>query len=256
MKLVLPFLSALAAWPTFVSGTAPDCEALAASAGLDAGIPDGLLPAIARMEAGHSFAGEPRHAWPWTLNEGGQSHYFETRQEALAYLEAAVGRGVTNIDVGCMQINYHWHHDNFSSLDAMLDPAGNTLYGAEFLAELNRRLGSWDEAVAHYHSSDDARGQSYQIAVSDILENLTTGVDNFDQVVGFMTGRSRPLIDLSETVTTYLRQGNPHLDAGSVEFAEFGGFSPEVVLLLPHEVSPRLERDWSKIEAFREILAN
>lgn len=260
MKFVLPILSLLAALPSFASGTVADCEALAARAGHEAGIPTGLLPAIARMESGHSFRGEPRRAWPWTLNEGGQSHYFESQYEALTYLQSAIDRGVTNIDVGCMQINYRWHYDNFASLDAMLDPEGNTQYGAEFLAELNRRLGSWDHAVARYHSADASQGQSYQIAVADIFKTLTHGVWEFDgpqaMTVGFMTAHNRPLVDLGQTVSSYLEQGFHDLEAAATHDSTFVDFRPVTVLLLPHEVSPRLERDWSKIETFRAMLSD
>ncbi|MEE3317500.1 MAG: transglycosylase SLT domain-containing protein, partial [Pseudomonadota bacterium] len=135
-------------WTTFTPAHAsvPDCEALARTAGLETDLPWELLPAIARVESGIDMGNGARTAWPWTLNEGGQSRYFKTREEALAYLKDAVARGVTNIDVGCMQINYRWHGDKFRTLADMLDPEQNTAYGAMYLSNLNRHLDDWAAA--------------------------------------------------------------------------------------------------------------
>lgn len=139
---------------------APDCEALAEAAGRRAGLPAGLLPAIARVESARRHAGEVR-AWPWTLNEAGEGMYFETRQAALDHLRAARQRGVTNIDVGCMQINFHWHGARFTSLETMLDPDANTAYAAAFLRRLRARHGSWRAAAAAYHSTTPTYARRY-----------------------------------------------------------------------------------------------
>jgi hypothetical protein len=161
---------ALTALP--VAANLPDCEALAARAAAAAGIPDGLLPSIARVESGRGQGKKGRRAWPWTLNQGGKGMYFETREEAMAYLTAAVARGVKNIDVGCMQINYRWHGDQFPSLEAMMDPVSNTAYAARFLTELRQRLGSWDEATGNYHSADPRRSRNYQALVARVLAKM------------------------------------------------------------------------------------
>ena len=39
--------------------------------------------------------------------------------------------GVTNIDVGCMQLNYRWHNKFFSNLSEMINPIKNVDYGAK-----------------------------------------------------------------------------------------------------------------------------
>jgi hypothetical protein len=146
----------------------PDCAALAEAAGREAGLPAGLLPAIARVESLRRHAGEVR-AWPWTLNEEGEGLYFDTRQAALDRLRAARRRGVTNIDVGCMQINFHWHGDAFASLEAMLDPVENTAYAAAFLQRLRARHGSWRAAAAAYHSTTPTHARRYLARLEDTL---------------------------------------------------------------------------------------
>ena len=138
----------------------PNCEGMAAEVGRRAGLPEGYLPAISRIESGRQID-NTRKAWPWTLNHSGKGLYFETRAEALAYLKKATQKGRTNIDVGCMQINHYWHGHQFSSLEQMMEPARNIEYAASYLKELYGRHGSWVEAVKHYHSPDDARGARY-----------------------------------------------------------------------------------------------
>ena len=167
---------ALAAAPTFAAPTAPavDCESLATAAGRAAGLPDGLLPAIARIESGRSQRGTMR-AWPWTLNHAGQGLYFDTPAEALAYLRRATAGGRTNIDVGCMQINHYWHGQAFENLSAMLDPVTNVSYAVQYLTKLHARHGSWAEAVRRYHSPDPDRGKRYLARFSDARAQILTG---------------------------------------------------------------------------------
>ncbi|PLL12115.1 lytic transglycosylase domain-containing protein [Tabrizicola sp. TH137] len=140
---------------------AQDCARLAHEAGVEAGLPDGLLPAISLVEAGRGTGNGGIAPWPWTLNEGGKGMYFDTREEALAYLAEALARGVTNIDIGCMQLNWKWHSAGFASPEEMIDPVRNTRYAARFMTELHARLGSWEVAASAYHSTDPERGRRY-----------------------------------------------------------------------------------------------
>lgn len=135
---------------------ATTCEALAAKAARRHGIPKGLLRAIARTESGRA-----QGAWPWTANVRGRGHYFDTRQEALTHLEPLLRRGEQSFDVGCMQLNYRWHGQNFATLDEMIDPARNTEYAARYLKTLHDETGSWDRATRYYHSRTPERGRAY-----------------------------------------------------------------------------------------------
>ena len=156
-----PILALVLSLALLVPGraAAQDCAGLAAQAGAEAGLPEGLLPAIALVESGRGTGRGGIAPWPWTLNQGGKGMYFDTREEALAYLKQAVAEGVTNIDVGCMQLNWKWHAAGFASPEDMIDPARNTRYAARFMVELYNRLGSWDTAAAAYHSTTPDRGQ-------------------------------------------------------------------------------------------------
>lgn len=155
------------------AGGAPDCEALAEVAARAEGIPDGVLAAIARVESGRRVGAVVR-AWPWTLNQGGAGSYHETRQEALDTLAGALAAGRTNVDVGCMQLNWRWHAAAFPDAETMIDPAANTTYAARFLRDLHDRHGDWKVAIAHYHSADPARGAVYAEKVDRALAGLGT----------------------------------------------------------------------------------
>lgn len=67
-----------------------------------------------------------------------------------------------NIDVGCMQVNLHYHPNAFDSLDTAFDPAANARYAAELFSKLRKRNRSITRAVAHYHSTTRARNVPYK----------------------------------------------------------------------------------------------
>ena len=155
-----------------VMTTAPDCARLAADAGASEGLPDGLLAAISLVETGKGDGQGGRMPWPWTLNQGGDSHYLDSAQEALAKLDDILATGTTNVDVGCMQLNWKWHSKAFASRADLIDPVQNTAYAARFLKELHNQLGSWELATAAYHSTDPDRGQAYVAKVAAAHETV------------------------------------------------------------------------------------
>ena len=134
--------------------TGDTCAAAVAQAERRQAIPAHLLSAISHAESGRWDAGEQATiAWPWTVKAEGTGYFLPDRAAAIAKVEALRKRGVSSIDVGCMQINLHYHADAFTDLDAAFDPATNTAYAAGFLADLKRETGSWTEAAARYHSA-------------------------------------------------------------------------------------------------------
>lgn len=140
---------------------APDCEALAERAAAAEGIPVGLMAAVARVESGRGDGNGGRRAWPWTLNAGGEGSFHATEKAALQRLQALLATGTTNVDLGCMQLNWRWHGGAFPDAATMMDPVANTRYAARFLRRLRDESGSWAAAVALYHSRDPGRGTAY-----------------------------------------------------------------------------------------------
>lgn len=146
---------------TVAAAAAPDCEALAETAAAALGLPSGLMAAVARVESGRAAADGTRRAWPWTLNAGGEGSFHPTAAAALDRLAGLLADGRTNVDLGCMQLNWRWHGNAFPDAATMLDPVANTQYAAGFLHRLFAETGDWETAVALYHSRDPGRGEAY-----------------------------------------------------------------------------------------------
>lgn len=141
---------AAAATPTAPPGA---CEPAITAAERATGTAPGLLRAIGLVESGRRDprTGE-RRPWPWTVSAEGVGTYYESRSAAVAAVEALRDRGVTSIDVGCMQVNLFYHPTAFATLDDAFDPAINARYAARFLRSLHARLDDWPAAAAAYHS--------------------------------------------------------------------------------------------------------
>lgn len=146
--------SILAAW--FISSAAVAdgsaerqrvCEREMARAAQTHGIPLGILYAVGLTETGRRGI-----LHPYAVAARGATIFARNLDEAIANFEAMRGRGVKLIDLGCMQINHHYHAVKFPSVRAMFDPARNVDYAARFLKELKAREGSWTMAVARYNA--------------------------------------------------------------------------------------------------------
>jgi hypothetical protein len=124
-------------------------------------IPSGLLAAIGLTESGRAIGRGRRAVWPWTVNAAGEGRYFDSKADAVAFVEGKLADGVQSIDVGCMQINLKHHPDAFASLEDAFDPATNVRYGARFLAALHGELKGWIPAARRYHSATPEKGEAY-----------------------------------------------------------------------------------------------
>ena len=148
----------------------PDCEFIASKVEKEENLPKHLLSSISRVEAGRKLSNGNVRGWPWTLNHSGKGLFFETKEQALKYLRNAVNNGSTNIDVGCMQLNYKWHKIAFSTLSEMMDPNFNVQYAAKFAKELFARHGNWEDVIKHYHSNKKKFNVPYYNKVAKVLD--------------------------------------------------------------------------------------
>lgn len=145
------------------------CATAIAAAERDAGMPAGLLGAIAKVETGRRAPDGSVQPWPWSYNAAGDGRYAASNAEALQEVRALQARGVRSIDIGCMQVNLLHHPAAFPDLEAGFDPATNVAYAVRFLRELHARTGDWHQAVALYHSATPERGLIYQQRVMAAL---------------------------------------------------------------------------------------
>jgi soluble lytic murein transglycosylase-like protein len=89
------------------------------------------------------------------MNIDGRAVSNASLDQALRTFQEAKASGARMIDIGCMQINHHYHGANFPSLTAMFDPARNIDYAARFLRDLKEREKTWTMAVARYNAGPD-----------------------------------------------------------------------------------------------------
>ena len=163
LALYLSVSVANAASPLPIAEFRQFCQRATQHAEASRALPRDLLAAISFAESGQWDAEKQEIiAWPWTVTSGGKGHYFPDKQAAIAYVRELQRQGVRNIDVGCLQVNLHYHPDAFSGLEAAFDPQTNALYAAKFLAKLHRDNKSWSEAIRRYHSANPSRGDPYR----------------------------------------------------------------------------------------------
>lgn len=157
-------LSSLAAGAA--NAAANPCEAEILRAADRYGIPAGILYAVGLTETGNKGSLQPN-----ALNIEGKAVFPRSRAEALADFENARRDGKTLIDLGCMQINHHYHASQFRSVADMLDPHRNVDYAARFLASLHARHQTWSMAVARYHAGPD-NDPAQKVYVCRVIANM------------------------------------------------------------------------------------
>lgn len=121
-----------------------------------------ILAALTQIESGRPAPGGGAKAWPWTIHAKGRGRFFATKEAAVAAVRRLHAEGITTIDVGCAQINLRYHPNAFASLEEAFDPVTNITYALRFLRKLRARFGTWENAIASYHSIDPAHQTVYR----------------------------------------------------------------------------------------------
>lgn len=195
---VLLLLPARAAVADIAASVA--CGVAGRAAEQAAGLPPNLLISIGMVESGRADPLTGQVApWPWTVNADGKGAYFQSKADAEAFVRLAESSGARDVDVGCFQVSLQSHPDAFGSLDEAFDPVANAHYAAAFLLILKAQSGSWDAAIADYHSATPDLGLPYQrrvLAAWRGMGNAPPGWDLFganapDPVVIMQTAAAR-----------------------------------------------------------------
>lgn len=142
------------------------CEQHILKAASKYNIPAGILYSVGLTETGIKGS-----LHPFALNIEGKAVYAKSNRDAVKFFNQARKKGQKLIDLGCMQINHHYHIEAFSNVSAMLQPKENVEYAAKFLAQLKRRHKTWTMAVARYHAgpNNDPAQKRY---VCRVISNL------------------------------------------------------------------------------------
>ncbi len=145
-------------------------------------LPQKLLASIALAESGRPIDSLSNIGpWPWTIDADGMGLFLDSKPAAIAWMHAQQSRH-SFVDVGCMQVDLHYHPEAFTSLDNAFDPEANADYAARLLLSLynGEASGSWDIAVGLYHSHTPLLAAIYRDRVAmigaDVLHGTLKGV--------------------------------------------------------------------------------
>ncbi|KAB2917519.1 MAG: lytic transglycosylase domain-containing protein [Hyphomicrobiaceae bacterium] len=175
-------LTVLAAIFTYSAGNARAlakqnaCEREMARAAEKHGVPIGVLYAVGLTETGRGDT-----LRPYALNIEGRAIYDIDKQSALRAFDAARKAGAKLIDIGCMQINHHFHRRHFATLEDMFDPVKNVDYAAKFLSQLKAREGTWTMAVARYYAGPNNDSGQRRYVCRVITNMVASGFGQWTQ---------------------------------------------------------------------------
>ena len=169
------------------------CAAAGRAAEQEAALPANLLLSIGLVESGRADTLTGHVApWPWTVNVDGAGRFFADEGAAIAFVRLAESSGARDVDVGCFQISLQDHPDAFATLADAFDPVRNAGYAAGFLARLQRQTGSWDSAIADYHSASPDLGLPYERRVLAVWHGQSgAALDAQDPFVILQTSAAR-----------------------------------------------------------------
>jgi hypothetical protein len=156
----LPFSASVYAKPSLE--TSQSCTRYLAEMERFYNMPAHWLSAIASTESGR-YHPELKLSvpWPWTINVKGKGYWFDSKEEAIQAVKRHQRKGIKSIDIGCMQVNYHYHGHHFSNIEEMFDPLYNVAYAAKFLRDKYDASNSWRDATSDYHSQTPKLGRRY-----------------------------------------------------------------------------------------------
>ena len=169
MRWVILFL--ILAAPLRAATPAMLCEQVAMQVSAETGVPADILGALTLTETGRRQDGVLR-PWPWAVNAEGSGTWFDDPRQALDFARSRVAAGRPNVDIGCFQLNFRWHGENFGSVAEMFDPLANARYAAGFLRQLYAETGDWRAAAGMFHSRRPADAARYLTRFDDLRAHL------------------------------------------------------------------------------------
>lgn len=170
LRLLRCVLLVLLPAPLMASPSAEVCEWAAQQVSRETGVPADILGALTLTETGRRLDGVVR-PWAWSANAEGEGSWFDDPQSAIDFAQSRVDQGRLNVDIGCFQLNYRWHGENFSSVAQMFDPLENARYAARFVSQLYSEMGDWRIAAGAFHSRTPHYANRY-LARFDTLRTM------------------------------------------------------------------------------------
>jgi soluble lytic murein transglycosylase-like protein len=130
------------------------------------GVPGIVLFGVALQESEMSSGRRQILPWPWTLNVRGEGLRYPTRQATEAALLGYLRGGTTLVDIGLMQVCWHFWGQRLRSPAIALEPYWNLRVGASILRDHYRDTANWFAAIGRYHApGDPGRANNYASSV-------------------------------------------------------------------------------------------
>ncbi len=85
---------------------------------------------------------------------------FANHAAATHFAEEKIALGYDNLDLGLMQINWHWHKSAFTNVAEALDVQANASYAVTYLKK-HRATRNWWDSVGRYHSGTPTYAKRY-----------------------------------------------------------------------------------------------
>ncbi len=170
LKIAVLALSTSSALGGLASAADNACEREMKRASLKYDVPLAVLYAVGLTESGRKESLQP-----YAMNIEGRAYFATSVADGLRRFDEAHAAGAKLIDIGCMQINQHFHGDRFASVAMMFDPHQNVEYGARFLKTLRQQQGDWTLAVARYHAGPNNNPAQKEYVCAVIANMVATG---------------------------------------------------------------------------------
>lgn len=146
------------------------CEREMARAARVHNVPLSVFYAVGLTETGRRGSLQP-----YAMNIEGKAYFGADLADGMRRFDEARRQNVRLIDIGCMQINHHYHGRNFRSVADMFTPSRNVEYAALFLKKLRQQEPSWTLAVARYHAGPDNDPAQKRYVCAVITNMVATG---------------------------------------------------------------------------------
>lgn len=139
------------------------------SVSIDVGVPVSILWNMALQESRRQIDGEWT-PWPWTVNHAGDSHYFESKEEAVNFVQRKLTGGAKpiSIDMGLLQGNYHYNKKYIDEIGIVrfFEPKENITFAAKKLRSCKDRGNTFTTCIGLYYNSDPEKSAVYKANVA------------------------------------------------------------------------------------------
>jgi hypothetical protein len=141
-----------------------------------AGVSATDLYGIALQETGMRWDDGTFRPWPWTLVVNGpstQTFRYANQEETVSALNRLVSHGITNVDVGLMQVNLKYNGKAYVKSPAdLVEPRTNLIVATHVLKATLKAANTKRQGIGRYHSRTPWRSERYADRINHYSQKL------------------------------------------------------------------------------------